>query len=220
MKTHSIVIVDDHNLVSQAIANLVNSFRNFQTQYICNSGEELIEKLQSEKIKPHLILMDISMPHMSGIETTLYIKNTYPEIKVIALTAIENNAGIMGIIKAGAKGYILKGADIPIFEKTLNKVVQNGSYFNEKITSTIINSIINEDENLEKNVCLKKQEEEFLRYVCSELTYKEIARLMFRSPKTIDGYRNDLFEKLNIRNRTGLVLYAIKNNIFNIQRLT
>ncbi|MFD2917918.1 response regulator transcription factor [Psychroserpens luteus] len=216
MKTHSVVIVDDHTLVSQAIGSLVNSFRDFKTQYICNSGKELIEKLKLEKAKPRLILMDISMPHMNGIETTLYVKEMYPDIKVIALTAIENNDSIIKMLKAGAKGYVLKGADIPIFENTLKRVIQNGSYYNEKITNIIINSIINEDEKQE-NIQLKKQEEEFIRYACSELTYKEIANRMYRSPKTIDGYRNDLFEKLNIRNRTGLVLYAIKNKIFNIQ---
>ncbi|MFT5846774.1 response regulator transcription factor [Psychroserpens sp.] len=217
MKKYSLAIVDDHTLISHAIAKLVNSFSDFKTQFICKSGQELIERLQSEKIKPHIILMDVSMPTMNGIETTQYINNTYPEIKTIALTAIENDDSIIGMLKAGAKGYILKDADIAIFEKTLKSVVQNGSYFNDKVTNIFINSIINTRENQDKNVQLKKQEKEFMRYACSELTYKEIANRMFRSPKTIDGYRNDLFEKLNIKNRTGLVIYAIKNKIFNIQ---
>lgn len=216
MKTHSIVVVDDHKLISMAIASLIDSFNDFETQYICNSGKELVERLQFEPLKPQLILMDICRPHMNGIETTLYIKKKYPEIKVIALTANDNNDSIIGMLKAGAKGYILKDTDTAMFEKTLKKIVQNGSYFNEKITSTLINSILNEDKKHVDNVQLKKQEEEFIRYACSELTYKEIANRMYRSPKTIDGYRNDLFEKLNIKNRTGLVLYAIKHKIFNI----
>lgn len=216
MKTHSIVIVDDHKLISMAIASLVDSFNDFETQYICNSGKELIERLKLETLKPQLILMDICMPHMNGVETTLYIKKTYPEIKVIALTAIDTNESIIGMLKAGAKGYILKNTNTSTFENNLKKIVQNGSYFNENITSTLINSIINEDKTHVENVQLKKQEEAFIRYACSELTYKEIANRMYRSPRTIDGYRNDLFEKLHIKNRTGLVLYAIKNKIFNI----
>lgn len=210
---YSIVVVDDHILVSHAIAGLINTFNNFEVIYTCQNGNELVEKLQLETIKPHIILMDISMPQMNGIETTQFVKNNYPEIHVIALTAIENCDSIKKMLKAGAVGYLLKGMETHLFEKALNEVIENKKCYSRKVVNVLVDSITNTDKQM-KRIVLKKQEKEFMTYACSELTYKEIANRMYRSPKTIDGYRNDLFDKLNIKNRTGLVLYAIKNKIF------
>jgi len=216
MKTHSVVIVDDHTLVSHAIASLVNTFKDFTVQYICNSGHDLIEKLKVTSEKPEIILMDISMPQMNGIETTQYLSDNFSDINVIALTAIESNESIINMLKAGAKGYILKDIKKNTLEKTLKEVIKNGSYYTKKVTKTLVNCITNKNPFQKEDIAIKKQEEEFMRYACSELTYREIAERMYKSPKTIDGYRNDLFDKLNIKNRTGLVLYAIRHKIFKL----
>jgi DNA-binding NarL/FixJ family response regulator len=117
------------------------------------------------------------------------------------------------MLKAGAKGYLLKDVDKNILEKALKEVVKNGYYHTKDVSTLLINSL-NEDKS--SKIQLKEREIEFIEHVCSELTYKEIAEKMFLSPKTIDGYRDSLFQKLNLRNRIGLVLYAIKEKIIKI----
>lgn len=214
MKTHSVVIVGNHALISHAIASLVNTFNDFNVQFICNSGYELIEKLKATSVKPEIILIDISMSQMSGLETTQYLTNNYSDINVIALIAIESNETILSMLKAGAKSYISKDINKKSLEKALHQVVKNGSYYSKSVIKTLISCITNNSHLQGEDLSIKKQEKEFMIYACSELTYKEIAERMYRSPKTIDGYRNNLFEKLNIKNRTGLVLYAIRNKFY------
>ncbi|WP_299888503.1 response regulator transcription factor [uncultured Lacinutrix sp.] len=214
MKTHNIVIVEDHILLSQAISVLVNSFANFNVLYLCKNGKELTTKLKTPKNIPEIVLMDVNMPIMNGIETTQYLKENYPEIKVIALSVEEDEDIIIKMLKAGAKGYLLKDVEKNILEIALNEVISNGYYHTKDVSNILINTL-HEDSNNSKNK-LKEREIEFIKYVCTELTYKEIADKMFLSPKTIDGYRDSLFLKLQVKNRIGLVIYAIKNKIFKV----
>ena len=214
MKTSKIVIVEDHVLLSQAISALVNSFENFDVTYLCKNGKELITKLKTPANIPDIILMDVNMPIMNGIETTTYLREHYPNIKVIALSVEEEEDTIIKMLKAGAKGYLLKDVEKNILETALNEVINNGYYHTKDVSNLLINSL-NEDFKNSKTQ-LKEREIEFLKLVCTELTYKEIAEKMFLSPKTIDGYRDTLFYKLQVKNRIGLVIYAIKHKIFKI----
>ena len=158
--------------------------------------------------------MDVNMPIMNGIETTTYLREHYPNIKVIALSVEEEEDTIIKMLKAGAKGYLLKDVEKNILETALNEVINNGYYHTKDVSNLLINSL-NEDFKNSKTQ-LKEREIEFLKLVCTELTYKEIAEKMFLSPKTIDGYRDTLFYKLQVKNRIGLVIYAIKHKIFKI----
>ncbi|ULC59440.1 response regulator transcription factor [Flaviramulus sp. BrNp1-15] len=213
MKPYSIVIVEDYVLLSQAISELVNSFENFKVLYLCKNGKELITKLKSPKNIPDIILMDVNMPIMNGIETTLYLKEHYPDIKVIALSVVEEDQIIIKMLKAGAKGYLLKDVEKKTLEYALNEVIKNGYYHTKNVSNILINAL---NDNFNKLPKLKDREIEFIKLVCTELTYNEIAKKMFLSPKTIDGYRDSLFEKLEVKNRIGLVIYAIKHKIFKI----
>jgi DNA-binding NarL/FixJ family response regulator len=213
METHKVVIVEDHTLILEAISELVNSFDNFEVMYLCKNGEELVTKLKSAKNIPELILMDVNMPIMNGVETTYYLKENYPDVKVIALSVVEDEQAIIEMLKAGAKGYLLKDVEKYTLELALNEVIKKGFYHTKNVSDILIKSL-NEDEG--KILKLKDREKEFIKLVCTELTYKEIADKMFLSPKTIDGYRDALFQKLNVKNRIGLVVYAIKHNIFEI----
>ncbi|MDO5969114.1 response regulator transcription factor [Flavivirga aquimarina] len=213
MKAHKIVIVEDHVLLSQAIASLVNSFEDFNVLYTCKNGKELLTKLKTFDNIPEIILMDVNMPILNGIETTEIIKKEYPKINVIALSVEENDITIIKMLKAGAKGYLLKDVEKDILELALKETIKNGYYHTKDVSNILINSL--NDDNSTK-IQLKKREIEFIKYSCSELTYKQIAEKMFLSPKTIDGYRDNLFQKLNIKNRIGLVLYAIKNGIYKL----
>ncbi|WP_397362184.1 response regulator [Olleya sp. R77988] len=213
MKPYSVVIVEDYVLLSQAISVLVNSFDNFEVLYLCKNGKELVTKLKTPNNSPDIILMDVNMPIMNGIETTQYLKDNHPDIKVIALSVVDDDLTIIKMLKAGAKGYLLKDVEKKTLEFALNEVMVNGYYHTKNVSNILINSLT-EDPN--KKPKLKDREIEFIKHVCTELTYKEIAAKMFLSPKTIDGYRDVLFEKLEVKNRIGLVIYAIKNKIFKL----
>ncbi|AUC75760.1 response regulator transcription factor [Olleya sp. Bg11-27] len=213
MKPYSVVIVEDYVLLSQAISILVNSFDNFEVLYLCKNGKELVTKLKTPNNTPDIVLMDVNMPIMNGIETTQFLKDHFPDIKVIALSVVDDDLSIIKMLKAGAKGYLLKDVEKKTLEFTLNEVMINGYYHTKKVSNILINSLT-EDPN--KKPKLKDREIEFIKLVCSELTYKEIAAKMFLSPKTIDGYRDVLFDKLEVKNRIGLVLYAIKNKVIKL----
>ncbi len=213
MKAYKIVIVEDHILLSQAIASLVNSFKDFNVLYTCKNGKELLTKLKTPSNIPDIILMDVNMPILNGIETTEIIKNEYPKIKVIALSVEENDITIIKMLKAGAKGYLLKDVEKDVLELALIETIKHGYYHTKDVSNILINSL-NEDNS--SKIKLKDREIEFIIHTCSEMTYKEIAEKMFLSPKTIDGYRDALFQKLNVKNRIGLVLYAIKNGIYKL----
>ncbi|MAY23352.1 MAG: DNA-binding response regulator [Flavobacteriaceae bacterium] len=211
MMKHTVVVVDDHNLLSQAIGGLVDSFENFKVLYTCRNGKELIKRLDHPDDVPELVLMDVNMPILNGIETTEYLKKNFPRIKVLALSIEEDEAVILKMLRAGARGYLLKDVKKIELYNALLEVLEKGFYHTNTVTKILVDSLT---EDKEKETQLKDREIEFIRLACTEKTYKEIADIMHLSPKTIEGYRNNIFEKLHLRNRTGLVIYAIKNKIF------
>ena len=215
---NNFVLVDDHVLLRNGLANLIESFGNYKVLFQASNGKAFIEKLKPNLL-PHLVLLDINMPEMDGYETCLWLRENYPEIKVLALSMYDNENAVIRMFKAGAKGYILKDCYPAELKAALHDVITKGFYYSEMVTGKLIHtiSILDEKDNSAKNVIkLNDREINFLKLVCTELTYKEIADKMFLSPRTIDGYRDDLFQKLNVKTRVGLVMYAIKNGIINL----
>ncbi len=215
---NNVVLVDDHVLLRNGLANLIESFGNYKVLFQANNGKAFTEKL-SPKLLPKLVLLDINMPEMDGYETCLWLRENYPEIKVLALSMYDNENAVIRMFKAGAKGYILKDCDPAELKTALHDVITKGFYYSEMVTGKLIHTIntLDEKDSSAKNVVkLNDREINFLKLVCTELTYKEIAEKMFLSPRTIDGYRDDLFQKLNVKTRVGLVMYAVKNGIINL----
>jgi DNA-binding NarL/FixJ family response regulator len=211
MKKISLIIVDDHLLFSNALNSLISNFKEFDVIKILNNGQELVDYLSLTNTKPEIILMDIQMPVLNGIEATKWLKENHPEIKVLALSMECDETTILKMLRAGAKGYLLKDIHPTILQHALNEVSNNGFYYTENVTSTLLNSI--SDESNKRKLSFKDRELELLKLACSEMTYKEIAEKMFISPKTVDNYRESLFQKLEVKTRIGLVLYAIKEKI-------
>lgn len=207
---NSIVVVDDHTLLLQAIGGMVKDFKEFEVNYLCKNGQELLDKLKNPANIPDIVLMDINMPVLNGIETTEILSREYPQIKVLALSVEENEDTILKMLRAGAKGYLMKDTKRSILKEALSQVVEKGYYHTNTVSKLLVNSLSNQTDD----ICLKEREKEFLQHACTEMTYKEIADKMFLSPKTVEGYRDSIYEKLNIRNRIGLVLFAIRNGLF------
>lgn len=213
MKTIPIAVVDDHTLMSKALENMI--IENPQYQVIMNfpNGEDFIEALEKASELPAVVLMDINMPFKNGIETTEWLTENHPEIKVIALTMEDDEKVIIKMLKAGAKGYLLKDMQPSMLFQAIDTVFEKGSFYTDFVAQKLL-KVKTEDIKTASLVSeLKGREIEFIKWACSELTYKEIADKMFVSPKTVDGYRDSVFVKLEIKNRVGLVLFAIKHNL-------
>jgi len=217
MKT-KIALADDHVLLRNGLANLLKD-HDYQVIFEADNGAEFIDKLKTSAI-PDIVLMDINMPKMDGYDTAQWLKKNYPDIKVLALSMYDDENAIIRMLKAGARGYILKDSDPAELKFAIHSLLTKGFYHSELVTGKLIHTInhLDEPENSSvKNVLgLNEREIEFLKLVCTEMTYKEIAEQMCLSPRTIDGYRDALFEKLNLKSRVGLVLFAIKNGIVKV----
>lgn len=204
----NIAIVDDHTLFRNGVAALMSEFEEVQVLFEAENGEQMQQKLSHQSL-PDVILMDINMPVVDGFEATSWLKSHFPQVKVLALSMFEDDKAVIKMIKCGAGGYVLKEVtpkELLIAIKTINS---KGVFINEMVSGKLFRSVTVMDQE-----SLTKKETEFMKLCCSELTYKEIADKMFVSPRTVDNYREALFLKLNLKSRTGLVLYAIQNEIF------
>ncbi|MBS1572589.1 MAG: response regulator transcription factor [Bacteroidetes bacterium] len=213
MKPINIALVDDHKIFSKALENMIVSNKSFRVSLIGDNGEDFIEKLKNTNSPPEIVLMDVRMPLKDGIETTQYLTDNYPDIKVIALTMEDNEESIIKMLKAGAKGYLLKDINPEVLFDALETVHKKGIFYTDNITQNLLKIKTEEKISNELIATLKTTEKEFIKLACSEMTYKEIAEKMFLSPKTIDGYRDSVFTKLDVKSRVGIVLFAVKNRL-------
>ena len=209
MKT-TIAIVDDHDLMAKALSGLVQKYEEYEVIYEANNGKELLSRIKLNMI-PDVVLLDISMPEMDGFETALWLKNNYPEIKVIALSMNDKEESIVGMLRNGARGYLLKGCKPFELKQALDAVVQKGFYYTEFVTGQLIKSLNPETlHNPQDALRLNDREKEFIKWSCSDLTYAEIADKMCVSPRTVDGYRESVFQKLNVKSRVSLAMEAVR----------
>lgn len=208
-----IIIVDDHLLISNSLKRLVESYGPYKVISQLSNGKELVSYLSGGGVTPSLILLDVKMPIMDGKETIKWLSQQYPHIPVLVLSMDDDERTIINMLKYGAKGYILKDIEPQIFKNAIEHVI-NGGFFHTNKTSNILVKELN-DVSKPKNQ-LSERELNFLKLCCSEFTYKEIAAKMYLSPKTIDGYRENLFKKFDVKNRIGLVMFAIRNNFIKI----
>lgn len=212
MAKYTIGIVDDHLLFARSLKGLINSFDNFEVTVEANNGKVLLNVLKREHKLPDIVLMDVNMPILDGLETMLKLSELYPDLKVLALSMEDDEESILKMIKNGAKGYLLKDIHPQTLLEALNAVIEEGYYHTKRVSDMLVQSL-NKSDNNKNKVILQNRELEFLKLACTEMTYKEIADVMCLSPKTIDGYREQCFKKLNVKNRIGLVLYAMHNNL-------
>lgn len=212
-----IALVDDHALLRTGLADLVNNL-GYTVLFEADNGKDFCDKLKPGNL-PDLVLLDINMPQMDGYETALWLKKNYPEIKVLALSMYDDEKAVIRMLKNGARGYILKDTEPSELKSAIEAILTKGFYYSEMVTGRLMHSISGMDEEghaTQQLLNLTEREIEFIKLACTEMTYKEIADQMHLSPRTVDGYRDALFHKLDLKTRTGLVIYAIKNGIFQV----
>lgn len=206
-----IALVDDHKLFRSGMAALVSNFKRYNILFEAANGQELVNTI-NRGIIPDIVLLDISMPVMDGVETAQWLRSKHPSVCVIILSMFEDAEKVLLMVKMGVKGYLLKDSEPYEVEEALLKVSQGELYYPEFVTRHLITNFNNKLENIKLN----PREIEFLRFTGTELTYKEIAEAMNISVRTVDSYRDQLFEKLQIKSRVGLVLYSIKNKLIEL----
>ncbi|MBC6108923.1 response regulator [Pedobacter fastidiosus] len=209
--TISIAIVDDHTLFRSGLASLLEEFDEIEVVFEATNGADLQNKItKNEEVK--IILMDINMPVMDGYVATKWVKDNHPKVHVLALSMFEDEKAIIGMLKAGAVGYMLKESTPLDLLTAIKTIVAKGFFVNEMVSGRLLVALKDGD----TKPMFTARELSFLQFCSSDLTYKEIADLMIVSPRTVDNYRESLFAKLNIKSRTGLVVYGIKNNLITI----
>lgn len=218
MNTMRIALADDHTLFRKGMQKLIDELPGKQVVYDAAHGAELLQWLDSTSDKPDVVLMDLNMPQMNGIEATRIIHNKYPDIKIIVLTVYDEEQFIVRLVECGADGYLFKNAEIAEVEKAIHDVTSNGFYFNDKMLNAIRKGPALKNKNISFNskVNLTRREQEILKLICNELTATEIADKLFISTRTVDGHRQNLLDKIGARNTAGLVIYAIKNKLLDL----
>ncbi len=212
---YKVAITDDHTMLRKGLANLINSFEGFTVMLEAGNGKELMQKLEPKNL-PDIALLDVHMPEMDGYETAEWLRNTYPQINILALSMMDSESAIIRMIKNGARGYVLKDMEPAELKEALLAMVTKGYYYNDLITGKLIfsiNKLGSNEKGMRTLVNLSEKEIQFLKLVATEFTYKEIADQMNVGVRTVDGYRDNLFEKLNVKSRVGLALFAIKNGM-------
>jgi two-component system invasion response regulator UvrY len=210
-ETAQILLVDDHQLLRKGLINILNS-NGFTDIIEAANGEELLEVLKNTR--PDIILLDLYMPKMNGFDSIKQIKKVNSLAKVLVLTMLDDEISIIHMIKSGVDGYLLKDSDPNELNHAIEVVLKGGNYY-----STLVNERLNAGElgsaHFTDRNTLSEREMEFLIHASSDLTYKQIAEKMFVSVRTVDGYRDSIYQKFNIKTRIGLVIFALKNKIIN-----
>lgn len=209
MEFSKICLIDDHVLFSKSLSLLINQSDEFKVVQLYSNGKEFINAIENLEVIPYdIILLDVNMPIFDGEKTMNWINQNRPKLKVILLSVNDNEHIVMKMIKLGAKGYLLKDIDPDKFIEALRIVLLGGFYYSDLVTSYFLDHTRHE---VKTN--FNEKEIQFIKLSCTEKTYKEIAEIMFLSPKTIDNYREKVFEKTNVKTRVGMVMFAIKNGI-------
>lgn len=210
-----VMIADDHRLFRTGLVAVLKEMKGIKVINEAENGKELLAKLIHER--PDVILMDIKMPEMDGIEATEIVIAKYPDIKVIMLTMHDDEQFITHMVDLGAHGYLLKNSDVRELELAINKVMKQGYYFNDKVAEVLLTNLIGKKSKLmikEKHeLSFSKREHEVLQLICEGFTNSEIAEKLFLSTRTVEGYRYKLCDKVGVKNTAGLVRFAIKNGL-------
>ena len=215
--TINIAIADDEELFRTGIAFMLERESNFNLLFQAENGQDLVDKLEGAKQLPDIILMDLKMPKLNGVEATKIIHSKYPEICVIALTSYSGKTFITNMIDVGASSYLIKNSNPKVMVNTINEVFRKGFFYDETVLQVIEDKTGSyNSESVKRNLdheVLSSREIDVLDLICKQYTTGEIADKLFISPRTVDGHRKKLLIKTQSKNVAGLVIYCIQNKL-------
>lgn len=204
-------LVDDHTLFLKSLSSLITTMEEIEVVVEAGNGEELTKKLSALDSLPDILLIDVDMPLMNGIQTAKWTKEHFPQIHLVALSMKDEDKAIIHMIQAGCCAYLLKDIHPFELERALNEIKEKGFYNSDTKQRNYARLISNAQE---KTILqLTDNERQFLQLACSDLTYKQIADKMHKAERTIDGYRERLFDKLHVQSRVGMVIEAIHQKL-------
>ncbi len=212
IQPYKLILADDHILLRDALTNLLNNLDEFTVIARADNGEEVLESIKNG-CKPDIVLMDLNMPKMDGYETAKWLTQHHPQVKIVILTMYDSEIALIRLLQAGVHGFLKKDIH-PSELKNALLTIAAGEYYYSNHTTIKIVSLFRKQSGLEKSM-LNETEIEFLKLASTDMTYKEIAKLMNMTPRHIDSYRDSLFSKLDVKSRVGLAIYAIKNGLVN-----
>lgn len=208
-----IAIADDHALFRSGVTGLVNNFENCTMIFDAANGKEVIRYI-SAGLVPDIMLLDLSMPEMDGFATAKWLQQNHPKIHVLMITMYDTDLTMIRLLQVGVKGFLRKDVTINELKFAINNIIQYGYYYTNNTTGKLVNLFRKSEEHSAMlKAALSELELVFLKHSCTEMTYKEIANVMNINPRAIDNLRDNLFEKLEIKSRVGLAMYAIRHCI-------
>jgi DNA-binding NarL/FixJ family response regulator len=209
-----IAIADDYKIYREGLKKCIASDNSLEVILEADNGDDLIAGF--EKSLPDVVIMDLKMPIMDGMEATQIIRKKFPSVKVLVVTMYEDDKFIIHLMEIGANGYLLKNTEPDEIRKSIYAVYENGYYFNDLVNKALLKKLViknNFKPSFNQNVEFSEREHEVLKLICEEKTAAEIAKEIFLSPRSVEGIRQRLIEKVGVRNTAGLVMFAIKNGI-------
>lgn len=213
-KQYGIVLADDHVLLRDALAALIQSFDECQIMASAGNGDELLSLL-SRGLRPHIILLDLNMPVMDGYQTAAILHRDYPDIRILVLTMYDSEIALIRLLQLGVRGFLKKDIHPAELRRALVTVAEDGYYYSHSATGklgSLFQKSQRSNQSIEKAI-LSETDIAFLKLASTDLTYKEIAMQMQLTPRAVDGLRDQLFDKLDVKSRVGLAIYAVKNGI-------
>jgi len=214
MKKITIAIADDYKIFREGIKKCIASDENLQVTLEADNGEDLINSFKNNQ--PDIVIMDLKMPIMDGMEATQIIHKQFPRVKVLVVTMYEDDKFIIHLMEIGANGYLLKNSEPDEIRKAIYAVYENGYYFNDLVNKALLKKLVlktNMNPSFNQDVEFTERELEVLKLICEEKTAAEIGKEIFLSPRSIEGIRQRLIEKIGVRNTAGLVMFAVKSGI-------
>lgn len=205
-------LVDDHQLFLKSLSLMLETLKDFEVVVEALNGKDLQQKLQGKKEPPDLMLIDVNMPVMDGVETTAWLQQHFPAVKLVALSMNDKDGAIIKMFKAGCCAYLLKDVHPAVLEKALHEVYTKG-YYNADAAQFNPGRLLH---RAEKEITLTPKEHQFLKLACTEMTYKQVAAEMGVTERTVDGYREALFQKFGVQSRVGLCLEALRKEFVSL----
>lgn len=207
-------IADDHKIFRQGLRFALSDESAIECIGEADNGISLLQLLEKEQ--PDVVLLDLKMPEMDGMQTTQEIRKLYPDMKIIMLTMFDDEHFIIHLMENGANGYLIKNAEPDEIKTAIRSAYETGYYFNDLVSNTMLKSLVKKEKaspRFKQEIKLNERETEVLKLICQEHTAAEIGEKVFLSARTVEGIRANLLEKIGVRNTAGLVLYAVKNGI-------